>query len=81
MKAYTKHVKDTYKHDISKNRYRNWRRLTPQGAIDRHSFYTRKWESLLEDATTDAQKKYCIRFLIYINNAYLWFKEYVEEDN
>lgn len=73
MRAYTKHIRTQYRADILRISQANnskRRKRTPeqiqQADQDKKNFYLSKWNSLLEDATTAAQKDYCKRIIDYI---------------
>lgn len=75
MKTYTKYIKAQFMNDkirvSSMNNSKHEQRSAEQNNQayqDKKVFYIRKWNSLLEDATTATQRAYCKRMLDYIEN-------------
>ena len=66
MKAQTRRYKNEYSKDISRvtrNNHSKDTRRTPeervQAAADKMTFYRNKWERMMAEATTTAQRNYC----------------------
>lgn len=66
MKERTRWIKKELDADLSKMRFRNNSKdekrtdeQIEQSQNARADYYTRKWEGILNDADTEAQRKYC----------------------